>query len=181
MTSNHHSPLAERADIVLDIGVEREACPHDLAPTTSTTVTLVMGDALAVALLEKRHFTEDDFAQLHPAGALGRRLLLRIDDVMYTSSQIAQVNVNASIDDVILEISSKRFGATCVTDEADSLIGIITDGDLRRLLRNKKALNGLVAGKVMTKNPHAVHQGMLAVKVLEIMQEMDIMQMIVCR
>jgi arabinose-5-phosphate isomerase len=179
MTGNHHSPLAERADITLDISVDKEACPHDLAPTASTTAALAMGDALAVALVEKRHFSREDFALRHPAGALGRKLLLRIDDVMYANDKIATVDENATIDEVIFEISRKRFGGTCVLAADGKLAGIITDGDLRRLLTNRRAIDGLVARDIMTREPKTVHLGTLASQVLEIMEEHDIMQMVI--
>ncbi|MDZ7292050.1 MAG: KpsF/GutQ family sugar-phosphate isomerase [candidate division KSB1 bacterium] len=179
MTGNHHSPLAERADVVLDISVEREACPHDLAPTASTTVTLAMGDALAVALLEQREFSREDFALRHPSGALGKKLLLRIDDVMYTGDKIATVGESATLDEVIFEITRKRFGGTCVISQDGRLAGIITDGDLRRLLKDRRSIDGLAACDIMTRNPKTVHLGALAVQVLEIMEEYNIMQMVI--
>jgi arabinose-5-phosphate isomerase len=179
MTGNLHSPLAERADVILDVSVKREACPHDLAPTASTTAALAMGDALAVALVEKRHFTQEDFALRHPGGTLGRKLLLRIDDVMYTGERIARVSPEATLEEVILEITSKRFGATCVVDSHGVLIGIITDGDLRRLLTKKQPVHGLVARAFMTQSPKSVHQGTLAANALEIMEDHNIMQIIV--
>lgn len=179
MTGNQHSPLAERAEVVLDISVEKEACPHDLAPTASTTAALVMGDALAVALVEKRHFRREDFALRHPAGALGKKLFLRIDDVMYAGDKIATVGENATLDEVIFEITRKRFGGTCVLFEDGKLAGIITDGDLRRLLKDHRSIDGLVARDIMTREPKTVHLGTLAAQVLEIMEEHDIMQMVI--
>jgi arabinose-5-phosphate isomerase len=179
MTGNHHSPLAERADVVLDIGVEKEACPHDLAPTASTTAALAMGDALAVALVEKRHFSREDFALRHPAGSLGKKLFLRIDDVMYSGDKIASVSETATIDEVIFEITHKRFGGTGVLSADGKLAGIITDGDLRRLLKNRRAIDGLVARDIMTREPKTVHVGTLAAQVLEIMEEHNIMQMVI--
>jgi len=179
MTGNRHSPLAERADIILDTSVEKEACPHDLAPTASTTAALVMGDALAVALVEKRHFTQDDFARRHPGGILGRRLLLRIDDVMYSGDRVARVGPHAAMEEIILEMTSKRFGATCVVDQTGILKGIITDGDLRRLLKKKHSVKDLQAYQIMTVNPKCIHTGTLAAKALEIMEDHNIMQMIV--
>ncbi|MDZ7359756.1 MAG: KpsF/GutQ family sugar-phosphate isomerase [candidate division KSB1 bacterium] len=179
MTGNQHSPLAERADVVLDISVAKEACPHNLAPTASTTAALVMGDALAVALVEKRHFRREDFALRHPAGALGKKLFLRIDDVMYAGNKIATVGENATLDEVILEITRKRFGGTCVLSSDGKLVGIITDGDLRRLLENRRSIDGLVARDIMTREPKTVHLGTLAAQVLEIMEEHDIMQMVI--
>jgi len=179
MTGNHHSPLAERADIVLDISVEKEACPHDLAPTASTTAALAMGDALAVALVEKRHFSREDFAMRHPAGALGKKLFLRIDDLMYSGDKIATVSENATIDEVIFEITRKRFGGTCVLSADGKLAGIITDGDLRRLLKNRHSIDGSLAHDIMTRNPKTVHIETMAAQVLEIMEEHDIMQMVI--
>jgi arabinose-5-phosphate isomerase len=179
MTGNHHSPLAERADVVLDISVEKEACPHDLAPTASTTAALAMGDALAVALVEKRHFSREDFALRHPAGALGKKLFLRIDDLMYSGDKIATVGENAKIDEVIFEITRKRFGGTCVLAADGKLAGIITDGDLRRLLKNRRTIDGLMARDLMTRAPKTVHLGTPAIQVLEIMEEHDIMQMVI--
>jgi arabinose-5-phosphate isomerase len=158
MTGGLHSPLAERADVVLDISVEKEACPHDLAPTASTTAALVMGDALAVALVEKRHFSREDFALRHPGGTIGKKLLLRIDDVMYSGDKIAAVGETATIDEVIFEITRKRFGGTCVISPNGTLAGIITDGDLRRLLKNRRLLDGLIARDMMTHAPKTVHR-----------------------
>lgn len=179
MTGNSHSPLAERADVVLDTSVTQEACPHDLAPTASTTAAMAMGDALAIALLHARDFTKEDFALRHPGGSLGKKLLLRIDDVMYGSDKVARVGETAGIDEIILEITSKRFGATCVLDDAGQLSGIITDGDLRRLLKNRTSLNGVMARDIMTRAPKTVHTGTLASQVLEVMEDLNIMQMIV--
>jgi arabinose-5-phosphate isomerase len=179
MTGNQHSPLAERAEVVLDISVAKEACPHDLAPTASTTAALVMGDALAVALVEKRHFSREDFALRHPAGVLGKKLFLRIDDVMYSGDKIATVGENATLDEVIFEITRKRFGGTCVLSSDGKLAGIITDGDLRRLLKNRRSIDGLAARDIMTREPKTVHLGTLAAQALEIMEEHDIMQMVI--
>ncbi len=179
MTGNQHSPLADRAEVVLDISVAKEACPHDLAPTASTTAALVMGDALAVALVEKRHFSREDFALRHPSGALGKKLFLRIDDVMYAGDKIATVGENATLDEVIFEITRKRFGGTCVLSSDGKLAGIITDGDLRRLLKDHRSIDGLVARDIMTREPKTVHLGTLAAQALEIMEEHDIMQMVI--
>ena len=179
MTGNQHSPLAERAEVVIDISVEKEACPHDLAPTASTTAALAMGDALAVALVEKRHFSREDFALRHPSGTLGRKLLLRIDDVMYSGEKIALVDESATLDEVIFEISRKRFGGTCVVAADGKLAGIITDGDLRRLLKNRQAIDGLTAREIMTRHPKTVHGETMAAQVLEIMEEHNILQMVI--
>lgn len=179
MTGNQHSPLAERADVVLDISVEKEACPHDLAPTASTTAALAMGDTLAVALVEKRHFSREDFARRHPSGTLGKMLVLRIDDLMYAGEKIATVGETATLDEVILEITRKRFGGTCVLAADGRLAGIITDGDLRRLLKNRHSLAGLNARDIMTRNPKTVHLDTMAAQVLEIMEEHNILQMVI--
>lgn len=179
MTGNQHSPLAERAEVVIDISVEKEACPHDLAPTASTAAALAMGDALAVALVEKRHFSREDFALRHPSGTLGKKLLLRIDDVMYSGEKIALVDESATLDEVIFEISRKRFGGTCVMAADGKLAGIITDGDLRRLLKNRQAIDGLTAREIMTRHPKTVHGETMAAQVLEIMEEHNILQMVI--
>jgi arabinose-5-phosphate isomerase len=179
MTGNHRSVLAERADVVLDIGVKKEACPHDLAPTASTTAALAMGDALAVALGEKRHFSREDFALRHPAGSLGKKLSLRIDDVMHSGDKIASVSEAATINEVIVEITRKRFGGTGVLSADGKLTGIITDGDLRRLLKNRRSMDALVARDIMTCEPKTVHLGTLAAQVIEIMEEHNIMQMVI--
>ena len=134
MSGNIDSDLAVESDIFLDISVKEEACPHDLAPTSSTTATLVMGDALSVALLEKRNFTLDDFAFLHPGGSLGKRLSLKIKGIMISGDGVPIVKENAEFKDVIFEMTSKRLGTTSVVDAEGKLKGIITDGDLRRLL-----------------------------------------------
>ena len=178
MTGNLHSPLAERADVVLDTSVKQEACPHDLAPTASAVAAMAMGDALAIALLQARDFTKEDFALRHPGGSLGRKLLLRIEDVMYAGDKVASISETAGLDEIILEISSKRFGATCVLDVGGRLVGIITDGDLRRLLKNRTALDGIMARDIMTRTPRTVHLGTLASQVLEMMEDLNIMQII---
>jgi len=178
LTGNPDSELALRSDVVLDVHVEKEACPFDLVPTASTTAALAMGDALAMALLEKRNFDVDDYALLHPGGSLGRRLWLRIDDVMFTGDRLALVRPETPLPQVIHEITSKRFGATCVV-EGDRLRGIITDGDLRRLLERTGRVDGLRARDVMTRHPKTVPAGVLAVEALRLMEEHNIMQIIV--
>jgi arabinose-5-phosphate isomerase len=179
MTGNLNSELAQRSDVVLDISVEKEACPFDLVPTASTTAALAMGDALAMALLERRNFDMNDFALLHPGGTLGRRLLLHIDDVMFTGERVARVAGETPLPDVIHEITSKRFGATCVVDEDDRLVGIITDGDLRRLLEKTGRVDGLQARDVMTTRPKTVPTGVLAAEALRVMEKHNIMQIII--
>ncbi|HHL72679.1 MAG TPA: KpsF/GutQ family sugar-phosphate isomerase, partial [Bacteroidetes bacterium] len=161
------SQLAANADIVLDISVAEEACPLDLAPTASSTATLVMGDALAVALLARRNFSAEDFALRHPGGTLGKRLLLRIDDLMGEGEKIPMVAQQATLREVILEITSKRYGATCVVDEDGVLLGIITDGDLRRLFSTPDEIRNFSATEMMTADPKTVTRGTLAVNALE--------------
>ncbi len=173
------SQLAANADIVLDISVAEEACPLDLAPTASSTATLVMGDALAVALLARRNFSAEDFALRHPGGTLGKRLLLRIDDLMGEGEKIPLVAQQATLREVILEITSKRYGATCVVDEDGVLLGIITDGDLRRLFSTPEEIRNFSATEMMTADPKTVTRGTLAVNALEVMEDYNIMQIIV--
>ena len=173
------SQLAANADIVLDICVAEEACPLDLAPTASSTAALVMGDALAVALLARRNFSAEDFALRHPGGTLGKRLLLRIDDLMGEGEKIPMVAQQATLREVILEITSKRYGATCVVDEDGVLLGIITDGDLRRLFSTPDEIRNFSATEMMTADPKTVTRGTLAVNALEVMEDFNIMQIIV--
>jgi arabinose-5-phosphate isomerase len=179
MTGNIDSHLVKNSDVVLDVSVKEEACPYDLAPTASTTAMLAMGDALAVAVLKRRNFTREDFAYLHPGGSLGKQLWLKIDDVMYTGEYIPRVPKNASFRDIILEMNAKRFGSTCVVDEKDKLAGIITDGDLKRVLKNTIELDKITAEKVMTKNPKTVKVDTLAAQAMHIMKSYNIMQIIV--
>ena len=179
LTGGLQSVLAKQSDVVLDVSVKEEACPFDLVPTASTTATLVMGDALAIALFQERNFSVEDFAMLHPAGDIGRRLLLRVDDVMRTGEDIAKVGEDASLSQAILTITSKRLGATCVMNKKDHLVGIITDGDLRRLMEKDEDIHQLKAGDVMTKNPKSVKAGVLAVEGLRVMEEFSINQLIV--
>jgi arabinose-5-phosphate isomerase len=178
MTGNASSSLASQSDVVLDISVEKEACSLGLAPTTSTTVTLVLGDALAVSLLEARGFTADDFAMSHPGGSLGRKLLLKVSDIMTTSEHIPLVNSNASISSALMEVSSKGLGFTGVIDEQSRLVGIFTDGDLRRVLDQRVDLHATAISEVMTQGGITVHSGQLAVDALNIMEEKRISSLI---
>ena len=173
------SALAEVSDIVLDASVREEACPHNLAPTASTTAALAIGDALAVALLKKRDFTPEDFALFHPGGSLGKRLLLRVDELMITGDRIPAVHQAVPLKDAILEITSKRLGATCVTDDEGRLVGMITDGDLRRLLERDTDMTNLLAVDVMSTRPKTIHAGTLAAVALELMEQHKITQLIV--
>ncbi len=179
MTGNVQSELAEHSDVVLDVSVAEEACPFDLVPTASTTATLAMGDALAVALIQLRNFSLEDYALLHPGGSIGKKLTLRIDDVMFSGERLATTQVNAALKDVVIEISSKRFGATCVINSDGKLVGIITDGDLRRLLEKRQDFWEFYARDLMTPNPIVVKTGMMASDVLNVMKIYAINQIIV--
>jgi len=173
------SYLAQMSDVVLDGSVSEEACPLDLAPTASTTVALALGDAIAIALLEKRGFTADDFALFHPGGNLGKRLLLSIDQIMTTGEAMPLVHQAAPLKDAILEITSKRFGATCVVDDQGVLVGIITDGDLRRMLERDTDMKALLAVDVMSPNPKTLYPHALASIALELMEQHKITQLII--
>ncbi len=180
MTGNLSSELAKRADVVLDVSVKREACPLGLAPTASTTATLVMGDALAMALLKRKGFKREDFAFVHPAGSLGKRLLLKVEDLMHAGEEVPKVSPDTSMKDVVIEISAKRLGMTTVVDERDKLVGVITDGDLRRLLeRMGKALFDVKAKDVMTKDPKVIERDALAVRALNEMERYSITSLVV--
>ena len=181
MTGNVESPLAQLADIHLDARVEYEACPLNLAPTTSTTVALALGDALAVALLEARGFSETDFARSHPGGMLGRRLLTRVSDVMRAGPAIPRVTENASLTEALLEITRKRMGMTLVVTatDPDALLGIFTDGDLRRLLERPTDLGSIRIDSVMTRAPRTLRSDALAVEALRCMDERQITQLAV--
>ncbi|MCX6174106.1 MAG: KpsF/GutQ family sugar-phosphate isomerase [Ignavibacteriales bacterium] len=173
------SKLAKECDIVLNVSVKEEACPYDLAPTTSTTVALVLGDALAIALLEKRGFTVEDFAMLHPGGSLGKRLSLKIEEIMITGKDIPVVDEKESLKDAILMITSKRLGATCVVNSEGILSGIITDGDLRRLLEKTLDIKNLTAKDIMTKKPKTINKDYLASFALQQMENFNITLIIV--
>lgn len=179
MLGERESQLGKECDVVLDVKVKEEACPHDLAPTSSTTATLVLGDALAIALLEMRGFTADDFALLHPGGSLGKRLSLKITEIMFKGDDVPVVAENAPIKDTILEITSKRLGTTCVVDNDGKLTGIVTDGDLRRLLEKTLEIKDLKAKDLMTKNPKTIQQDYLASFALQQMESYNITSLIV--
>jgi len=172
-TGQPRSTLAKAADVVLDVTVPEEACPLGLAPTASTTAQLALGDALAVALLERRGFKINDFAQLHPSGALGRRLL-KVDDLMHRGDAIPLVRVDTSLRETILEMTVKRLGITGVTDAGGALAGVVTDGDLRRALERAGETRGLTARDVMTANPKLVAAESLAAEALAIMERHSI-------
>lgn len=177
IVGNTSSYLAGQADFILDASVDKEACPNNLAPTSSTTAQLVIGDALAVALLECRGFTRTEFARFHPGGSLGKQLYLRVADV-YPSNEKPQIGLNADLREVILEISSKRLGATAVIDNG-ALAGIITDGDLRRMLHNRADLEGVTARDIMTVHPKVIHPDAMVSEALELMRSRNITQLLV--
>ena len=179
ITGNPASSLAAEADVHLDAGVEREACPLALAPTASTTASLALGDALAMALLEERGFTAEDFARTHPGGALGRRLLTHVRDVMRTGAHVPSVSDGAPLTDAILEISRKGLGMTAVVDRAGRLAGIYTDGDLRRTLEKGADLKSLTVAEVMTRNPRTIGPDRLAVEAVKLMEDFKINQLLV--
>ncbi|UZJ37220.1 KpsF/GutQ family sugar-phosphate isomerase [Prosthecochloris sp. SCSIO W1103] len=179
-TGNKRSYLAEKADIVLDVSVEQEACPFDLAPTTSTTAMLAMGDALAMCLMKMKQFTHHDFAVTHPKGSLGKRLTMKVSDIMATAEALPLVEETALLTDIILEMTSKRFGMSGITDNAGRLTGVFTDGDLRRLIQSKKDILSLQAKDVMTKGPKTVTADTLAEKCLRILESHRITQLLVC-
>ena len=179
MSGKSDSDLAVESDIFLNISVKEEACPLDLAPTSSTTATLAMGDALAVALLEKRNFTVEDFAFLHPGGSLGKRLSLKIKEIMISGDGVPIVKENAELKDVIFEMTSKRLGTTSVVDAEGKLKGVITDGDLRRLLERTMDINGLTAKDVMSKNPKVLQAEYLASFALQQMENYNITTLII--
>lgn len=179
-TGNKRSYLAEKADIVLDVSVEQEACPFDLAPTSSTTAMLAMGDALAICLMKKKEFTHRDFAITHPKGTLGKRLTMKASDIMTTSEALPLVAETASLTDLILEMTSKRFGMSAVIDENERLSGIFTDGDLRRLIQNEKNFLSLQAKDVMTRDPKTVSADTMAEECLKTLESHRITQLLVC-
>jgi len=179
MTGTPQSELAQESDIHLDVSVEKEACPLGLAPTASTTASLAMGDALAVALLDRRGFTEQDFAKSHPGGRLGRRLLLHIQDIMQTGDDIPVVPADATLSQTVLEMSRVGIGMTAITNSANEVLGIFTDGDLRRVIDDKLDLHESLIGDLMTRNCTTVKANVLAAEGLEIMQRKRISALLV--
>jgi arabinose-5-phosphate isomerase len=171
MTGKPESTLAKAAEVILDISVREEACPLGLAPTASTTATLAMGDALAVVLLESKGFNEEDFAMRHPGGILGKRLLLRVEDLMHRGAQLPLVSEDTPIKDALFEITSKRLGVTGVVDRKGKLTGIITDGDLRRGLETKGDIFRYNAKHLMTRNPKIIVADSLAVEAVALMEQ----------
>ena len=179
LSGNPESTLAKVADVSLDVSVQQEACPLGLAPTTSTTVSLVMGDALAIALLQARGFSAEDFALSHPGGSLGKRLLLRVDDIWHQGEQLPMVSEDSTIKEALIEISAKKLGMTCVIDAQGHLVGIYTDGDVRRTLNQEYNINTTLMKEVMSKQGRTILKGTLAAEALAIMQEFSITSLVV--
>ena len=179
LTGNESSRIARSADVNIDVSVEKEACPLGLAPTASTTAALAMGDALALALLEARGFSADDFARSHPAGRLGRRLLLHIADVMHTGEAVPRVGLGTPLPDALMEMTQKRLGMTAVVNDDGGLLGVFTDGDLRRTLDARLDLHTLSMGDVMTRDCVTVSPDMLAAEALNVMQTRKINALLV--
>ncbi|MBN9231348.1 MAG: KpsF/GutQ family sugar-phosphate isomerase [Legionella sp.] len=179
LTGNAQSLLAQAANVNLDVSVRQEACPLGLAPTTSTTVALVMGDALAIALLQARGFSEEDFALSHPGGALGRRLLLKIDEIWHGGDELPLINENATVSEALIEVTNKKLGMTCVVDNRGLLVGVYTDGDIRRTLTRECNINSTPLKEVMTRDACTVYPGMLAAEALALMQKHSITSLIV--
>jgi arabinose-5-phosphate isomerase len=179
MTGNSESSLAKLSDVHLNAAVDKEACPMGLAPTASTTAALALGDALAVALLDAKGFGAEDFARSHPGGNLGRRLLTRVSDIMRSGERLPQVSLEATLSDAILEISNKGVGMTAVVDAEQRVLGIYTDGDLRRTLAKKLDFNATPVRGVMSANPRCIGPDRLAAEAVQIMEQYNISQMLV--
>lgn len=179
LTGQQTSTLASSADVNLNIAVEQEACPHNLAPTSSTTATLVMGDAIAIALLEAKGFSKEDFAFSHPGGTLGKKLLLRVHDVMHHGTEIPKVQCDSSLLEALQEISAKELGMTTIVDKGDKLLGIFTDGDLRRCIGANVDLQSAAIEDVMTRNPKRIADQAMAAEALNIMETSKITSLIV--
>lgn len=178
MVGNVDSYLAKQSDYVLNTTVSQEACPNNLAPTSSTTAQMVMGDALAVALMEKRGFSSSDFAKFHPGGALGKKLYMRVNDLSVHNEQ-PKVFAGTLLKDVIIEISKKRLGVTAVVNETNELLGVITDGDLRRMLEKTTAIDSIKASEIMSPHPKTIEGDALAIDAMELMRNHNISQLLV--
>lgn len=179
LTGNGNSTIAQNADAHIDVSVEKEACPLGLAPTSSSAATLVMGDALAIALLQARGFTSEDFALSHPGGKLGRRLLLRIDDIMHCNDEIPLVKEDVTISEALVEMTRKRMGVTGIIDNNNHLIGIYTDGDVRRTLDKRLDIQTTNIKQVMTLNCKTIKPGLLAAEALKVMEDFKISNLFV--
>jgi arabinose-5-phosphate isomerase len=179
LTGSPGSTLARQAEVVLDVSVAEEACPMNLAPTSSTTAALAAGDALAMALLELRGLRPEDYAALHPRGTLGWRALFRVADLMHTGDAVPVAREDTTLTDAIVEMTAKRLGMTTVVDAADRLVGVITDGDLRRLHLRATTFDGLTAGQVVTRQPKTIQADELAAKALEVMESWAITSLVI--
>jgi arabinose-5-phosphate isomerase len=179
ITGNPESTLARAGEVVLDVSVKQEACPLGLAPTTSTTVTLAMGDALAVVLLEQNGFNATDFAMRHPGGMLGRKLLLRVEDLMYRGERLPLVQEMTTVKEALFEITAKRLGVTGVVNDLQQLVGVLTDGDLRRGLESKGEILSLAARDLMTRNPKTIPGETLASEAVAVMEQFPITSLFV--
>lgn len=179
LTGNPSSSLAKAATVNIDVSVEKEACPLGLAPTSSTTAALVMGDALAISLLEKRGFTVEDFAMSHPGGTLGRKLLLRVDDIMHKDSAVPKVNLDTMLKHALIEMTHKKLGMTTIINDNDELVGIFTDGDIRRAFDSNADIHQTPIHKIMNKNPKIIHPHLLAAEALQMMENYKITSLVV--
>jgi arabinose-5-phosphate isomerase len=179
LTGNPKSSLAQAATINIDVSIEKEACTLNLAPTSSTTAALVMGDAIAITLLETRGFTAEDFAMSHPGGSLGKRLLLTIDEIMHVGNAIPKVDFNAFLKTALVEITEKKLGMTTVVNRHNQLTGIFTDGDIRRAFDNNADVHKTTVGEIMTTDPKVAHKGLLAAEALTLMEEHKITALVV--
>jgi arabinose-5-phosphate isomerase len=179
LTGRAHSALGQEADVVIDVAVEQEACPHNLAPTASTTAALAMGDALAVALLEARHFSPEDFARAHPGGSLGRRLLLRVEDLMRRGDELPRVGPDTALAAGLLEMSRKGLGMTAIVDADNRVLGVFTDGDLRRTLDRQLDVHRTAMRAVMTPGGHSVTSRDLAAAAANLMEQHRITALLV--
>ena len=180
IVGNKNSFLSKKSDFVLNTTVDQEACPHNLAPTSSTTAQLVMGDAISVCLMELRGFSSDDFAKFHPGGTLGKKLYLRVGD-LYTQNEKPAVYADQPLKEVIIEISQKRLGVTAVINKENQVIGVITDGDIRRMMEKEFSLTEMKAADIMNANPKTIDTKKLAVNALEAMRKNEITQLVVVK
>lgn len=180
MTGKMNSTLAQKSDVTIDISVDKEACPLGKAPTASTTATLAMGDAMAICLLKKRGFTEEDFLMFHPSGALGKGVLYKVSDLMITGDRLPIINAAKSFHDTIQFISDKKLGCAIIVDDSGSMLGVLTDGDIRRTLLKYDSTANLLARDVMTQDPKVVQASDLAAKALHIMEKHSITSLVVC-
>ena len=178
-TGKQTSTLAKNSEVALDVSVSEEACPMGLAPTASTTAALAMGDALAVALLQRRGFKQDDFAQFHPGGSLGRRLLVKVRDLMHRGDDVPRVAATVRATEALLEMTAKKLGMTTVVDDAGRLAGIITDGDLRRFIQRGGDFSAITAGDLASRNPKTIHPDELAARAVELMERFSITSLVV--